>query len=299
MDDQTSRTGTANMIDLLAENDLTQRVYGLTHRGRHTLDLILTRATESTASNVQSSDPGISDHKAIVCSLHVGKPPALRKRVSVRNFKQLNVDDLCKDLLLCHELKSLPDDIESAVLQYDSALRTIIDKHAPVNSKTITIRSEAVWYTEEIHEARRIRRKLERKWRKTGLEVDFQIYSNQRQAVTRRVHATKTDYYCADIQTNAKDAKLLFKMVDTLLHRSGEPALSACDSPSCLANTFHDFFLEMVGLIHQGIQATLTDLDLGALPWGPEQLPAACSLTSFRLATHDDIRQLVSKAPTK
>ena len=113
------------------------------------------------------------------------------------------------------------------------------------------------------------------------------------------MHETKTDYYCADIQTNSKDTKLLFKTVDTLLHKSGEPPLPACDSPSYLANTFQDYFLERVALIHQGIQATLTDLDLGASLWGPEELHAACSLTSFRLATHDDIRQLVSKAPTK
>ena len=299
MDDPTSRTGTANMFDLLAENNLTQRVYGSTHRGGHTLDLILTRATESTASNVRCSDPGISYHKAIVCSLHVGKPPAVRKLVSVRNYKLINVDNLCKDLLESHDLQSLPDDVESAALQYDSTLRTIIDKHAPVKSKAITIRSEAVWYTEEIHDARRIRRKLERKWRKSGLEVDFQIYTSQRQAVTRLVHETKTDYYCADIQTNAKDSKLLFKTVDTLLHKSGEPPLPACDSPSHLANTFQDYFLERVALIHQGIQATLTDLDLAASLWGPEELPAACSLTSFRLATHDDIRQMVSKAPPK
>ncbi len=110
----------------------------------------------------------------------------------------------------------------------------------------------------------------------TGLEVDFQIYSNQRQAVTRPLHATKTHYYCTKIRTNARDSKLLFRMVDTLLHRSGEPALPACDSPSYLANIFQDFFLERVALIHQGIQATLTDLDLGALPWEPEELPAAC-----------------------
>ena len=199
----------------------------------------------------------------------------------MRNFKLINVDDLCQDLIQCNELNSLPDDVESAILQYDSALHTIINKHAPVKSKTITIRSEAEWYTEEIHKARRIRRKLERKWRKTGLEVDFQIYSNQRQAVTRLLHAIKTDYYCAKIQSNAKDSKLLFRTVDTLLHRSGEPALPACDSQSYLANIFQDFFLERVALIHQGIQATLTDLDLGALPWGPEELPAACSLTAF------------------
>ena len=33
MDNPTSRTGTANMLDLLAENDLTQPVHGHTHRG--------------------------------------------------------------------------------------------------------------------------------------------------------------------------------------------------------------------------------------------------------------------------
>ena len=164
MDDPTSRTGTANMLDLLAENDLTQLVHGPTHRGGHTLDLILTRATERTASNVRSSDPGLSDHNAIVCSLHICKPPAVRKQVSVRNFKLINVDDLCQDMLQCNEKNFLPDDVESAILQYDSALRTIINKHAPVKSKTITTISEAEWYTEEIHEARRIRRKLERKW---------------------------------------------------------------------------------------------------------------------------------------
>ena len=40
MDDPTSRTGTANMLDLLAENDLTQLVHSPTHRGGggHTLD---------------------------------------------------------------------------------------------------------------------------------------------------------------------------------------------------------------------------------------------------------------------
>ena len=105
------------------------------------------------------------------------------------------MDNLCKDLLESHDLQSLPDDVESAALQYDSTLRTIIDKHAPVKYKTFTIRSDAVWYTEETHEARRIRWKLERKWRLSGSEVDFQIYSSQRQAVTTLVHETKTDYY--------------------------------------------------------------------------------------------------------
>ena len=137
------------MLDLLAENYLTQRVCGSTHRSGLSLDIIITRTTERTASNVRRSDPGISDHKAIVCSLPVGKPPAIGKLVSVQHVKLINVDNLCQDLLERLDLQSLPDD----VLHYDDSLHTIIDKHAPVKSKTITIRAEAVWYTEEIHEA--------------------------------------------------------------------------------------------------------------------------------------------------
>ena len=96
-----------------------------------------------------------------------------------------------------------------------------------------------------------------------------------------------------------KYPKLLFRTVDTLLHKSGEPPLPARDSPSYLVSTFQDFFLERVVLIHCEIHATLTYLDLGASLWGPEELPGACSLTSVRLATHVDIRNLISKAPTK
>ena len=105
------------------------------------------------------------------------------------------MDDLYTDLLEFNKLQSLPDDVESVVQQYDSSLRTSVDKHARVKYKTITIRSEAVWYSEDIHEARRIRRKLEleRKWRKNGLEVDLQIYCSKRQTSTRLVHATNTD----------------------------------------------------------------------------------------------------------
>ena len=118
--------------------------------------------THSECEISQSWRTQFSSHGALNLNRAVMPPPL---HPSVRNFKQLNVDDLCKDLLQCHEFKSLPDDVESAVLQYDSALRTIIGKHAPVKSNNIrpTIRSESAWYTEEIHEARRIRRKLERK----------------------------------------------------------------------------------------------------------------------------------------
>ena len=50
----------------------------LTHRAGHTLDLIITRSSESTVTHVFVSDPGLSDHSAVRCHLQISKPPPIQ-----------------------------------------------------------------------------------------------------------------------------------------------------------------------------------------------------------------------------
>ena len=54
-----------------------------------------------------------------------------------------------------------------------------MDKHAPLQTKVILLRSNTQWYTDELHAAKRERRKAERQMRKTNLEVHKQIYMNK------------------------------------------------------------------------------------------------------------------------
>ena len=51
-----------------------------------------------------------------------------------------------------------------------------IGKHAKLRTKTITLRPTYPWFTEELHAAKHTRRKLERKWRNSGLVIDHEIY---------------------------------------------------------------------------------------------------------------------------
>ena len=60
---------------------------------------------------------------------------------------------------------------------------SILDKHAPLKSRSITIRRSNPWYSPEIEEAKKLRKRLERKWRKTRLEVDRELFKAQRQRV--------------------------------------------------------------------------------------------------------------------
>jgi hypothetical protein len=82
--------------------------------------------------------------------------------------------DIEMSTVLNDSLKYL--DIEELVATYNTELSLVIEKHAPLRTKIITIRPTCPWYTEELHEAKHLRRKLERKWRVTRLTIDHDIY---------------------------------------------------------------------------------------------------------------------------
>ena len=135
-------------------------------------------------SKVDLCDPGLSDHLAITSKLHLRKPPLVRRQVSARCFGHICVDELRLDLqqsehLHCH--------VSLAATRYEAALGSLMEKYAPLRTKTITIRSDVEWFDDDIHEARRKRRMLERKWRKSGLEIDRQLFVHSSQLVSQMI----------------------------------------------------------------------------------------------------------------
>ena len=66
----------------------------------------------------------------------------------------------------------MPVDVDSATSQYHTVLSKLLEKHAPLQERVITMRAKAPWYNSEIHEAKRFHRNLEHKWLKIKLEID-------------------------------------------------------------------------------------------------------------------------------
>ncbi|PVD19602.1 hypothetical protein C0Q70_20092 [Pomacea canaliculata] len=61
-----------------------------------------------------------------------------------------------------------------------STLTALLDKFAPVKKRCITERPDTAWFTPEVRRAKKVRRQAERRWRKSRLEVDRQIYRHTR-----------------------------------------------------------------------------------------------------------------------
>ena len=115
-----------------------------------------------------------------MCSLEISKPVRPQRSVAFRRIKNIDCEHFRRDIR-CSALSkyvdetSLPDPNVSAAI-YSSELRLVLDKHAPVQSKVLTIRSNAPWFTETIRTEKLRRNKLERRWRCTRLTVDREIY---------------------------------------------------------------------------------------------------------------------------
>ena len=91
--------------------------------------------------------------------------------------KDLSLTSLCQHLPDGYFITST-EDLNKLVADYNSTLSNLLNHHAPLKSKTVRKRPSVPWYTAEIGAAKRLRRKAERKWRRTGLHDDFGHFSS-------------------------------------------------------------------------------------------------------------------------
>ncbi|ELU04741.1 hypothetical protein CAPTEDRAFT_79689, partial [Capitella teleta] len=54
---------------------------------------------------------------------------------------------------------------------YNSELSSALDRLAPLKTRTIVHCPDSKWYTDDIRAAKQVRRKMEMKWKNSGLHV--------------------------------------------------------------------------------------------------------------------------------
>lgn len=75
-------------IKILESFNLVQHVNGPTHKKGHTLDLIITRATDELVTSIDIQDPMLSDHSAVHCKLRLKKPSWNEWKIVIANCAQ-------------------------------------------------------------------------------------------------------------------------------------------------------------------------------------------------------------------
>lgn len=127
----------ANFLDLVTSLGLVQHVDGPTHVGGHTLDLVLTRASDSCLANFVVDNTMPSDHAAVHFCSTIYRPPPTKSTKQQRVLKNIDITIL-KDSIASTLNQSQPDDdVDALAVCYDQALTQAIDQQAPIRMKVM------------------------------------------------------------------------------------------------------------------------------------------------------------------
>ena len=219
--DKPSDPCTSALNVVLDNLSLHQLVNVPTHRRGHTLDrrghtldwLITNRATDVLDLTVV--DMLLSDHFVISFDLLLRKPVREKRKIISRNIGAIDIHDFRTD---GHNLlgSATQSDSTYPLGVYNTCLRQLLDRHAPLVTHTVTDRVSAPWMTLEIKQAKVQRRLAERKWRESGLAVHREIYVKQRNLVSNMISKAKKDYLCHKI-VNCGSSRELFRLSSQMM----------------------------------------------------------------------------------
>jgi len=185
---------------------------------------------------------------------------------------------------------TLPDNVSDAFDLYNKTLCNVLDSHAPKQEKTISIRPKVPWFNDEILTAKREKRKAERKWRATRLEIHKQIFQAARNKFTYKIKISKAEFYKAQVEECENDQKKLFTVVDQLLHQKQAPALPSHSSAEKLASTFSEYFVSKIEKIR-------TDIDQKCNPTQQITTDLSCeTMIDFARTTDEEVEKIIKEA---
>ena len=279
-------------LEVLESCGLKQHVWEPTHVRGHTLDLVITRKDINLVSEVSTHRHLPSDHYAVTCYVDIARPPSSKRTLTIRDIRRIDIDEFKNDIVKSPLFINPEVDLEKRTVQYNSVLTRLLDIHAPLVTRSITLRPNAPWFNDGHRESKRLKRRYERRWRKTGLEVDKIAFYDQCRACRSDLEKAKTDYHRTQI--SQCDNKRLFRMVDQMTTVKRDAAMPSHTSDSELANHFASFFDDKITRLRQELDSTQpTELSVDI------QDSCNSSLPKFSAVSEDDVREVLKTSASK
>ena len=267
--------------------NLKQHVTIPTHKSGNTLDFIITKAESSLTLTAPRSEDFLSDHCFITSVLNFVKPTLQKKEIEFRSIKKLDAEKFAKDtenlVMLLNDIKDLQELSDSL----DEGLRKILDKHAPVKRRSITVRDKVPWFDETASNLKSQKRASERRWRKDPSDQNWTMYKKVKTDYNHYLKSQKETYVNDEIKACEGDTRKLFSIVNSFTGVSVENPLPEASSDKALTDGFAKYFLNKIETIRKSFDQVT--------PFEP--VPVNCeTFQAFTAVTEEEVRTLISSA---
>ena len=163
--------------------DLVKKVTFPTNCQHNTIDLILT-LRNNIVCNV-SEVTLFSDHHLVMFNITTSCTIPKECIISFRKIKNIDKPQFGYDIITLLAPCSLNDmPLEESISRYNAILSSMLDKHAPLKTKTVKIKNAIPYFNDEIRQEIQKYRRFERVWRKDHSNTaKFLAFYNQRRVV--------------------------------------------------------------------------------------------------------------------
>ena len=285
---ETDNSHVLQLQNLWSAFNMTQHVQSATHNLGHTIDLVLTNKESPTIQNLVCKDVQLSDHFMVIFDSEVEVIKQEQRTITFRSTKEVDIELFSEALNERFSEVNEIDDFGEKATKYSSVVREVVDRFAPLKTKTIKVVQNAPWFDSEYKELRKSRRKAEKKYMKHRTPENRQSFVDLRKQTTNQALLKKREHY-NNKMNDCKGSKELYNCVNELLDRKKESVLPSHDSPIELAERFSKYFKEKI----QDIRKAFPQIDIAEGSQGGSFI--GTPLTVFDPTTDDEIREIVEK----
>ena len=249
-----------SFTDLLESFSCIQHVNFSTHLHGHTLDLIISRKSDNIIVGRPWPGPLLSDHFSVMCELNSVKPHVPSKKMSFRKIGCIDLDSLKCDVANSSLCTDTPDDLTELVTLYNSTLCSILNKHAPLITKTVSSHPQVPWFTEDVRIEKRKRRKAEKRWLRTKSPLDYENFKAARNKTLFVMNSARRTYYSQMIRENSSDQRNLFNVTKLLLNMTKlHPVIPPHINKKTFVDDLGKYFSDKIVRIHSHIESSVGD----------------------------------------
>ena len=284
---ESTDTNAQAFMDLMETAGFEQHITSPTHKAGNILDHVYTeRGGEVTVTKCDVKD-FVSDHCIIKCVLNLPKENIIKKTISYRRYKQINLEAFSTDLQFAYDSKS---NLEDIVNIFESKVKHAIDTHAPLRTKTCTIRHQNIWFTEDVREQKKKVQKCEKLWRRSREDQHWKLWRAEQKKYHQIIKQTKTQKLSEKVIECKGNVKELYKFFNSVTGTRKDNPMPERSDDKDLAEEFANHFLDKIIDIR-------TKLD--HLPsYIPTQIET-CEFNQFQTLTEQEVEKIIKSMGSK
>jgi len=187
-------------------------------------------------------------------------------------------------------------DVDEFAELFDSEMERILDIHAPLRSgRRRSGKNDTRQLSDEARRAKQHRRRLERRYRRTGLESDRRAYQVACTAARDSITKLRADQSKSQLDEVAGDPRATWRRAQSLLHTNHKVVYNDAECAT-LVSTFSRFFVDKVDRICDNIASALQSMERRVFTGRPHfgQL-----LSSFQPVSTEEVRRLLTTMPSE